>query len=79
MRGCRRGRPEIFNRDQGSLFTSERFTGGAGGTGYRGQHGWAVTKDENWRKGASTTSPLPPLEGNNDDQRQADFDGLNYG
>jgi putative transposase len=28
LRGAlRRGRPEIFNRDQGSQFTSERFLG----------------------------------------------------
>ena len=35
----RRGRPEIFNSDQGSQFTSEKFTGELAAQGDRHQHG----------------------------------------
>ena len=40
-RALRRGRPEIFNSDQGSQFTSERVHRRAGGARHRDQHGRA--------------------------------------
>ena len=39
----RRGRPEIFNSDQGSQFTSEKFTGELAARADRHQHGRART------------------------------------
>ena len=35
-----KGRPEIFNTDQGAQFTSEAFTGLLLEQGHPGQHGW---------------------------------------
>ncbi len=35
------GRPEIFNSDQASQFTSEKFHWRVGRSGHRGEHGWA--------------------------------------
>ena len=40
-RALRRGRPEIFNSDQGPQFTSDDFTGELQAAGHRRQYGWA--------------------------------------
>jgi putative transposase len=41
QRALRRGRPDIFNTDQGAQFTSEKFTGGVGATPDQDQYGRA--------------------------------------